>query len=251
VTSLRQEFRFALRTFANRPAYALITIGVLAFAIGANTTVFSIFSAFLLRPLPYPDDARLVSVYNIYPKSGPEAAGTSIPDYLDRREQAPSLADLAIVTRSARTVTGGGRAEQLSVVRASPSLFSVLGMAPTLGRVFTDDEATPGKDDVAVLSTRLWRTRFGGETGVIGRELRLDGRQFRIIGVMPQAFSFPDRNTDVWLPFAFTIHGACRRSARRNDRSAGAHARDPARHRARRVADCMCEISPTCNSCGC
>jgi hypothetical protein len=204
MSSLMQEFRFALRSFAKRPAYALVTIGVLAFAIGANTTVFSIFNALLLRPLPYPDDANLVSVYNSYPKSGPGVAGTSIPDYLDRRAEAPSLADLAIVTRSARTLTGDGPAEQLSVVRSSASLFSVLGMAPTLGRTFTDAEAIPGEDDVAVISDALWRTHFGGERGAVGRELRLDGRSFRIVGVMPRQFSFPDRNVDVWLPFAFT-----------------------------------------------
>lgn len=198
-----EDFRFAVRALAHRPMYTLIIVLVLALAIGANTTVFSVFNGFFLRPLPYPDDGRLVVVYNTYPKSGLEFAGTSIPDYLDRREQAPSVEELAIFTGTQRTLGLDGEPERIFVPRVSPSLFATLGVPPMLGRVFSDDEATPGRDRVAVISHALWSTRFGGRPDIVGRDIRLDGEPFTVIGVMPERFSFPN-SAQAWVPFAFT-----------------------------------------------
>src|SRR5688500_2254784 len=124
MSSIALDLRYALRSLARRPGYAFLTVGVLALAIAGNTTVFSALNAFLFRPLPYPDSGRIVMVYNSFPKMGLATGGSSIPDYLDRRAQAPSLADLAIVTPASRALTGGDTAEQLSAVRASPSLFN-------------------------------------------------------------------------------------------------------------------------------
>ncbi|HWN38856.1 MAG TPA: ABC transporter permease, partial [Gammaproteobacteria bacterium] len=208
MNTLRHDFRDALRALARQPMYAAVTILVLALAIGANTTVFSVFNAFFLRPLPYPDDDRLVLVGNFYPKmlgSDDDAGGgTSVPDYLDRREQARSLESLAIYAREERTLSGDVTPEQLLLTRASPSLFSVLGVQPLAGRGFTDEEATPGSERVVVLSYRLWSTRFGARSDVIGSDLRLDGEAFRVVGVMPQTFAFPNADIDAWVPFAFT-----------------------------------------------
>ena len=198
-----QNLRYALRALAKQPLYAGISIAVLAIAIGANATVFSVLNGFLLRPLPYPDGDRLVLVYDSYPKIGVDVAGTSIPDYLERRAQAGSLEDLAIVSTRPRTLTGEGAPEQATVARASPSLFGVLGVRPALGRVFDDSEATIGNDRVAVLSHRLWATRFGSGPDIVGRDMRLDGETFRIIGVMPEGFSFGGP-VAAWVPFAFT-----------------------------------------------
>jgi predicted permease len=193
-----------LRALANRPLYACVTILVLALAIGANTTVFSIFNGLFLRPLPYPDDDRLVLVYNTYPQLGVDIAGTSIPDYLDRREQARSLERLAIFMRDSRTLGSEGPPEQLRLTRASPSLFEVLGVAPLLGRVFTEDEAVDGNDNVAMVSHAFWNTRLGARPDAVGRDILLDGEPFRVIGVMAPRFGFPDRDIDVWIPFALT-----------------------------------------------
>jgi predicted permease len=201
---LLQDFRYALRAFAKRPQYALVTILVLAVAIGANTTVFSIFNGLLLRPLPYPDENRLVAIYNTYPKMGLDMAGTSIPDYLDRRERAPTLENLAIYNTALQTLSGDGPPEQIQLTRASPSLFSVLGVMPVLGRGFAAEDAVPGNEQVVILSHRLWNTRFGARADVLGSDLQLDGRPFRVIGVMPERFGFPDTNMDAWMPFAFT-----------------------------------------------
>jgi predicted permease len=207
MNTLRDDFRGALRALARQPMYAAVTILVLALAIGANTTVFSVFNAFFLRPLPYPDDDRLVLVGNWYPKmlgDDEEAGGgTSVPDYLDRRE-APSLESLAIYAPEERTLSGETTPEQLFLTRASPSLFGVLGVQPLLGRGFTDEEATPGNERVVVLSHRLWSTRFGARADVVGSDVRLDGEAFRIVGVMPRSFAFPNADIDAWVPFAFT-----------------------------------------------
>jgi predicted permease len=200
------DLAYALRTLAARPLYAIVTVLVLALAIGANVTVFSVFNGLFLKPLPYVDDDRLVIVYNTYPGLGLENAGTSIPDYLDRREQAPSLADLAIHTRvGAPSVLGEeGAPLRLVVVRASPSLFTVLGVSPLYGRTFTEGEATLGSESVVVLSHRLWTAQFGGAPDMVGRDIRLDGQPYRVIGVMPRHFGFPNADVDAWMPFAFT-----------------------------------------------
>ncbi len=208
MSTFSHDLRAALRALARQPAYAAMTILVLALAIGANTTVFSVFNAFFLRPLPYPDDDRLVLVGNRYPKmlgaDDDAGGGTSVPDYLDRREQARSLEDLAIYTSDEKTMSGEAAPEQLLLTRASPSLFGVLGVQPILGRSFTDEEGTLGNERVIVLSHRLWSTRLGGRADVVGRDVRLDGEAFRVVGVMPQSFAFPNADIDAWLPFAFT-----------------------------------------------
>jgi predicted permease len=204
LTIVWQDLRYALRALARRPMYAAITILVLAIAIGANTTVFSVLNGLFLRPLPYPDSERLVLVYDSYQKLNLEYAGTAIPDYVERREQAKSLESLAIVTTAPHTLVGEGDPERMLTARSSASLFTVLRTAPRIGRAFTEEEATVGNDKVVVLSDRLWRTRFGADASVVGRDIRLDGDAYRVIGVMPPGFGFPTRDIDAWTPFAFT-----------------------------------------------
>jgi predicted permease len=204
VTAALQDLRYSLRALAKRPVYALVTVLVLSLAVGANTTVFSISNGFFMRPLPYPDDDRLVVVFNAYPGMGLNFAGTSIPDYLDRREQAASLEELAIFGNTARTLSGDESPQRLTITRVSPSFFAVFHMPPMLGRGFTGEEAVPGNERVIVLSTRLWSTRFGESEAAIGTDIELDGERFKVVGVMPERFVFPDRSVDAWVPFAFT-----------------------------------------------
>ena len=199
-----EDVRYALRALASRPLYAFASIAVLAIAIGANTTVFSVFNGLFLRPLPYPDGDRLVMVYDSYPKMNLENAGTAIPDYIERREQAPSLENLAIITEQPRTLAGDGPPQRVRVGMTSASLFDVLRVAPALGRVFTADEETLGNDRVVVLSHALWRSRFGGQTSIIDSSIRLDGDSYRVIGVMPEGFGFMTRDVGAYVPFAFT-----------------------------------------------
>ncbi|HUQ52125.1 MAG TPA: ABC transporter permease, partial [Gammaproteobacteria bacterium] len=163
----RQDVHYALRALASRPLYALASVAVLAIAIGANSTVFSVFNGLFLRPLPYPDGDRLVMVYDSYPKQNLQNAGTAIPDYLERRAQAPSLENLAIVAEQPRTLASDGPPQRLQVARVSPSLFDVLRVRPAIGRSFSDDEATLGNEFVAILSYRLWSGRFAARRDIV------------------------------------------------------------------------------------
>lgn len=198
------DLRYAARSALKRPGYSLITIVVLTIAIGANSVIFSLLNAYVLRPLPYPDSDRLVSIANVYTRLGLDSAYVSIPDYLDRRDQAPSLDSIAVYNVGRRLLNDDGRSEQLLVTRASPSLFDVLETGPAVGRLFSDSEAVPGQDRVAVLSNRFWKDRYGGRADLVGTDIRLDGEPFRVVGVMPEGFGFPNDNVDAWVPFAFT-----------------------------------------------
>jgi predicted permease len=188
--------------------YSLVIILVLALALGANTLVFSVFNGLYLRSMPYPNDERLVRIDNTYPKIGLDWAGTSVPDYLDRRERARSLEDIAIYMPLNRTLSGDGATgsapTEILTTLASPSFFDVLGVTPLIGRPFNDMEATVGNHQVAILSYALWSTRFGAEPGVVGSVIRLDGESYRVVGVMPQSFSYPNGIVGLWTPFAYT-----------------------------------------------
>ena len=135
MTGLLQEIRYGMRMLLSRPAFSIAIILTLAIGIGANTAIFSVVNGLLLKPLPYTDGERLVQVYNSYPKMGLEYAGTSIPDYLDRREQAAGLDDLAMYTSQSFNLGLSGRPERLVGLRTTPSLFSTLREPPLLGRL--------------------------------------------------------------------------------------------------------------------
>ncbi len=198
-----QDLRYSTRTLAARPGFTAAVLLTLALAIGANTLVFGLIDAIYLRPLPYRDDAALVDLSNDYAKSGPNHAGVSIPDYLDRRE-AKSLVDSALYTDASLNLAIDERPVRLHALRATPSLFTTLGVGAAIGRTFADEEATNGRDKVVVLGNALWRSRFGGDPAAVGRELRLNDETYRVIGVMPPGFMFPDRDTAIYIPFVFT-----------------------------------------------
>jgi predicted permease len=198
------DLRYSLRGLLARPAFVVVAVLTLALGIGANTAIFSVLHGVLLRPLPYPDGERLVQIRNVYPSMGLQDAGTSIPDYLDRREQAGALEDIAMYTFQSYNLAEAGAPERLTGLRATPSLFTTLGARAALGRVFDDEHAVIGNERVVVLSHVLWSNRFNADPGIIGRDLRLSGEPFRVIGVMPAGFGFPNRNMQLWVPFAFT-----------------------------------------------
>ena len=205
LANLLQDLRYSLRTLASKPSFAFIAVLTLALGIGANTAIFSVIHGMYLRPLPYPGGDRLVSVYNTYPKMGLEFAGTSIPDFLDRKKEAPSLEDLAIYTgQSYNLAESGATPERLPGQMVSPSFFTTLQVAPALGQGFTDAHVVPGQDKVAVISHALWSNRYNADPSILGRDVRLNGLPYRVIGVMPDSFAFPNSQVQVWVPFAFT-----------------------------------------------
>ncbi len=198
------DLRYAVRQLLRRPGFLIAVVLTLALGIGANAAIFSMINGLMLKPLPYPDGDRLVAVYNTYPKMGLPNAGVSIPDYLDRRDRAEAFETVAMYTWDAVNLTGQGPPDRLLALRATPSLFDVLGIAPMLGRVPGDEHAEPGNDRVAVLGHGLWQQLFGGREDVLGRTLQLDGQTFEVIGVMPPGFVFPNQDVRLWVPFAFT-----------------------------------------------
>ena len=198
------DTRQALRSLAKRPSTAILTVVVFALAIGANTTVFSAFNGFFLRPMPFPDDG-VVMIYGSLPKGGVDDVGMQVDGYLQLRTQVPALEEAAIFTGTDRTLQGELVPQRISLVRASPSLLTVLGVAPAMGRGFTEDEVVPGNERVILLSHRLWTTRFAARAAIVGENVRLDDELFRIVGVMPEGFGFPDRDVDAWIPLSYTF----------------------------------------------
>ena len=196
---LINDARYSLRALLARPGFTLIAVLTLALGIGANTAIFSVINGMLLQPLPFPDSERLVDVHNSYPKMGLEYASSSVPDYLDRREQAEALDDLAMYDWTSYSLsTAGERAEAVRALRATPSLFSTLGVKAAMGRALIEDDGKVGNDHVVVLSDSLWRNRFNADPGLVGRDIRLNSEPYRVVGVMPAGFAFPDRNAKLW-----------------------------------------------------
>ncbi|MGA9335626.1 MAG: ABC transporter permease [Rudaea sp.] len=212
--TLIQDCRYALRSLAARPGFAASVILTLAIGIGANTLVFSLIDAVYLKPLPYANAGALIDLSNDYAISGPQRAGVSIPDYLDRRADVPALTDSALYTGVDLNLSGDGPPERLVGLRATPSLFSTLGVGALLGRTFTAAEAQTGNDKVVVLSNALWRNRFDANPKIVGSDLHIDGQSWRVVGVMPPAFMFPNRDVQIYVPFAFT-------TAQQGDRERG------------------------------
>jgi predicted permease len=198
------DLKYALRSLLKTPAFCLIAVATLALCIGANSAIFSVVNAILLKPYPWPDSDRLTYVYNTYPLMGLQNAGTSIPDYLDRKAGVSGIADAAIYNTRSFNLASDGEPERIVGLNASPSLFTTLQTPAALGRVFNESEAEPGNERVIVLSHPLWKNRFGADPAIIGTTLRLNTQVYTVIGVMPEGFYFPTPRVQAWVPFAFT-----------------------------------------------
>src|SRR5438876_1231048 len=175
IDALWRDFRYAVRGMRKNPGFTSVAVMTLSLGIGANTALFSFVNAVLLRPLPYRDANRLVVL---------SSALVTYPTYLDWKLRNHALTGLAICTRdSPVTLTGQGEAERVDASRASPSLFAVLGVAPLLGRAFSDEEEEH-EQPVVVIGHNLWQRRFGAASDILGRTLTIDGQTATVIGVM-------------------------------------------------------------------
>jgi predicted permease len=199
-----QDLRFALRLLWKDKAFSLATLLTLAVCIGANTALFSVVYSVLLRPLPVPEPDRLVLLYNSYPRAGAARGSNGAPDYFDRLNGVPALEALSMLSTASRSTGESGRPERVLSMSVTPSFFRVTRVKAQLGRTFTEDEGEIGREDKVLLSHAFWQERFAGDRGVVGRQLRLDGRPFTIVGVMPDAFRFVDPHVRIWTPLAFT-----------------------------------------------
>ncbi len=197
IETLFQDMRYALWMLRRNPGFTFVAVLTLALGIGANSAIFSVVNAVLLKPLPYYDPQQLVFVAKAY--KGEERPDAD--DYLRWQAESKVFDHLAAVASWRIYMTGLGKPERLDSVRVTASLFPALGVAPQLGRAFTPEEDRPGGARVAILSHALWKRRFGGDPAIIGRSLTLDRESRQVIGVMPPGFKFI-HTADVWLPLA-------------------------------------------------
>ena len=187
--TLLRDIRYGVRMLARKPGFTLAAVLTLALGIGANTAMFSVVNAVLLRPLPYPEAERLLAVGQQF-KSGP--AGTGEPKFLFWREHSESFEALACYSSyggAHGNLAGGDEAEFAQGLRVSEDFFRAFGIYPALGRPFTIEEDTPGGARVAILSDGLWRRRFGADPGVVGQTVTLNDQPVTVVGVMPPQFT--------------------------------------------------------------
>jgi putative ABC transport system permease protein len=187
--TLLQDIRYGVRMLAKHKAFTSIAVLTLALGIGANTAIFSVVNELLLRPLPYRDAEKIVMLWEVSP-GGRHQNTTSRANFRAWRSQSTSYEQVAAFSDQRFNLTGLGEPEELSVQFATPELFKVLGVDPILGRTFLPEDDKPESPPVAVLSYALWQRRFGGQPGVIGQPIMLNGQKFSVIGVMPANFQF-------------------------------------------------------------
>ena len=197
-----QDLRFGIRTLRARPGFTLVVVATLALGVGANTAIFSAINALLLRPLPVADVDRLV--YGAALREGYDPFGTSLLDYELYRAEARGLASVGLGTPRTFTLLGRGEPEHLRAAAVTASYLPTLGVGPALGRAFTGAEDRPGGPAVALLGHDLWQRRFGGDRGVLGRPLSLEGTSYTVIGVLPRGFDMPYA-AEVWVPLQADI----------------------------------------------
>jgi putative ABC transport system permease protein len=213
-----RDLQASVRLLIKDRAFTAATIVTLAVCLGANTAIFTVVYSVLLRPLPVPAADRLVALGDVYPTITPnDILSNTAPSYVDRLTALTSLEEQAMFTSWYDTITIDGVSDEIRGMRATPSLFRLLQVRPALGRYFTDSEAQIGAEHKIILSHGLWQRLYGGDTSVVGRDLRLGwtGQRYTILGVMPRGFSFFDRGSDgharsagdetqFWIPLAFT-----------------------------------------------
>lgn len=200
-----QDLKFAARTLVKDRGFAVTAGLTLALCIGANAAIFGIVASVLLKPLPFPQPERLVTMWNAYPGAGFSMRGNnSAPDYTDRRALAEVFDEVAAYQTSGMEIELGGVPERLRGMRVTPGFFRLLRADAAVGRTLTEEEGEYGRHTVAVLGNELWQDAYGGDPAVVGKEILIAGRAHEIVGVMPPGFRFLDGDVRLWTSLAFT-----------------------------------------------
>jgi len=215
--ALVNDIRYAFRSLLKRPGFLVLAVITLALGIGANTAIFSVVNATLLRPLPFKDPERVVMLWGFLPKMALTAAQlpSSSGNFVSLREQNQTLENLAAFRSWSWQLTGGGEPELLHGSRVSADFFAAVGVSPALGRAFTPEEDLPNRAPVAIIRNELWQRHFAGDKNAIGKTLTLTGQSVMVVGVMPRGFQFPGGanmtpglqftlDNDIWMPLALT-----------------------------------------------
>jgi putative ABC transport system permease protein len=198
VETFLQDLRFGYRNLMKTRGLAVVAIITLALGIGANTAIFSVIDAVLLRPLPFTRPGELVRLYET--EAAPGNYPFTGPDFLDWKSQNKSFQDMTLLSWPRDyALTANGEAERVIGVPTEWNFFSLLGVRPLLGRTWAEGEDMPGKDDVCILSYGIWKSRFGGDAGILNKSVELSGRKYTIVGVMPPEFHYPTA-AQLWTP---------------------------------------------------
>ncbi|HYL93536.1 MAG TPA: ABC transporter permease, partial [Alphaproteobacteria bacterium] len=202
-----QDIRYALRMMRKSPGFTAMAVLTLALGIGANTAIFSLVNAVLLRSLPYPEPDRLVKIAANNPGVGLREVPLSYPEFDDIRSRAGVFQDVTVVWPSSGNLTGSKQPERLELLAVSPNYFSMLGAVPQVGRLFGQQDVAAGFAQAAVISDGLWRRGFGADPNILGHNLELDNDPYTIVGVLPPGFRHPGRtvaaDVEVWITAGF------------------------------------------------
>ena len=197
---MRQDLLYALRSLGKSPGYATVTILTLALGIGANTAIFSVVNGVILKPLPYPAPERLVFITSQFPGLGFDQFWVSAPEFVEFAESNRSFQQVGAYRAGAVNLGTPDQPRRVNSAVITSELMPVLGVAPIRGRQFTREDTLPAAEDVAVLSSELWRSAFGGDESVVGRTVPIDGAPTRIVGIMPPGYDVHSERVQVWLP---------------------------------------------------
>jgi putative ABC transport system permease protein len=204
MSTFLQDLRYALRVLVKNPGFTLVAVLTLALGIGANTAIFSVVNTVLLKPLPYPNPDSLVKIWTHFTGIGlpNDQNWFSPPEFRDVRQQNRSLSDVSVVSTGTFSLGVSGNPQSLNGATVSPNFFTLLGINPRLGRTFSAEEGEQGHDRVIVLGYGLWQRVFGSDPQIVGKDIAIDGRARKVIGVMPQGFEYPSP-ADLWTPQVF------------------------------------------------
>jgi len=211
MTKLLQDLRYGVRTLIKKPGFVLVAVVTLALGIGGSTAIFTVVNAALLRGLPYKSSNQLYHLWERTPQKEFNKREFSYPDYQDYQQNSVFDGLAAYTGGGGAILSGNGEPESVPAVRASANFFSVLGVDPLVGRTFQNGEDKPGGPKVTVLTYGFWQRKFGGDPGVVGRALTINGESYTVIGVLPASFQFALRPSDLWLPYQPTPNQLSRR----------------------------------------
>jgi len=200
--TLGKDLRYGVRMLFKSPGFALVAVLTLALGIGANTAIFSVVDAMLLRPLPYPEPDRLVRIWESSLKLHSPRNVVNPRNFLDWRDQSHSFEAMAAVVDHMTNLNVNGHPMAVQSLTVSPEFFSILHVPPFLGRALVPEDGMRGRNQVVVLSYQFWRRQFGASPSVLGEDIEVDGLRCPVVGVMPQTFSFPNSRAELWLPAA-------------------------------------------------
>ncbi len=195
------DLRYALRQLRQAPAFTVTALATVALCLGANLAIFAVIDSVLLRPLPFPQAAQLVAIFNTYPKAGVDNDGSSYTNYYERRGHIPAFSSLSIYRERGEAVGDPGSIEQIGVMRISPEFFAALGVSLALGRSFTEEEAAVAENNgVVILTDAYWRQRLAADPNILGRDILINAIPRKVVGVLPPDFRFLSSEARLFLP---------------------------------------------------